>query len=113
MAERLKGKLRSIVLERWKVKSVSRYLSHPGLRGYDDDALVSCLSCWQRLVSVNMYHVWTNRGWYTGTGYAANQSRLDINQPCLRACSLSGLDGWVPKAVTRGCAVPCHDAGKW
>jgi hypothetical protein len=62
MAERLKGKLRSIVLERWKVKSVSRYLSHPGLRGYDDDALVLSLSCWQRLVSVNMYHVWINRG---------------------------------------------------
>jgi len=50
----------------------------------------------------------------SGTGYAANQPRLVINQiapPRAYSHSPEYIDGQMPKAVTRGWAVPCHDAG--
>lgn len=58
---------------------------------------------------------WINRGWCIGFGYVSNHLRLVIIQPCAavppRAYSLCGLFGQMPKAVTRGCAVPCDEVG--
>jgi hypothetical protein len=71
---------------------------------------MTLLSCWQRLVRLGLLKP------HASSAVAApelvmrpNRVRLVNNQ---RACSLSGLDGQVPEAVTRGCAVPCHGAGK-